>query len=143
RRTEHPLHERDRMNFKNMFKGPWLWIILIAAVVIGVLSFSSSADGYTEVKTSTMVGYFEDEKVKEVTFVDGDQEIRATLKGDAKKQVKATWLGEQGNELVAKAQQLKDDDKLTTYNVKLPPKNTFLSVLLSFLPFVIFILIFL
>ncbi|MFS0883820.1 ATP-dependent zinc metalloprotease FtsH [Aeromicrobium sp. 179-A 4D2 NHS] len=130
------------MNIRGLFKGPWLWIILIAAVVIGVLSFSSSADGYREVKTATMVDYLNDEKVKEITFVDGDQEIRATLKDDDK-QVKATWLGDQGNELVTKAQELRDADKLETYNVKMPPKNTFLSVMLSFLPFVIFILIFL
>jgi cell division protease FtsH len=132
------------MNFKSLFKGPWLWIILIAGVVIGVLSFSGSADGYREVKTATMVGYFNDAKIKDVEFVDGDQEIRATLEGDGAKKVKATWLGQdQGTQLVTKAQQLVDDDELASYNVKVPPKNTLLSVLLSFLPFVIFILIFL
>ncbi|GAA2086271.1 ATP-dependent zinc metalloprotease FtsH [Aeromicrobium tamlense] len=132
------------MNIKSVFKGPWLWIILIAGVVIGVLTFSGSADGYREVKTATMVGYFDDAKVKEVTFVDGDQEIRATLKGDKEDKVKATWLGQdQGSQLVTQAQELVNDDKMTSYNVKVPPKNTLLSVLLSFLPFVIFILIFL
>ncbi|MBA4607818.1 ATP-dependent metallopeptidase FtsH/Yme1/Tma family protein [Aeromicrobium sp. Marseille-Q0843] len=132
------------MSIKSVFKGPWLWIILIAGVVIGVLSFSGSADGYREVKTATMVGYFNDAKIKDVTFVDGDQEVRATLKGDDEKKVKATWLGQdQGSQLVTQAQKLVDDDQMNAYNVKIPPKNTFLSVLLSFLPFVIFILIFL
>ncbi len=130
------------MNIKSAFKGPWLWIILIAAVVIGVLSFSSSADGYKEVETATMVAHFDNDEIKEVTFVDGDQEIRATLKDDDK-QVKATWLGDQGTTLVTKAQELVDADKMDSYNVKVPPKNTLMSVLLSLLPFVIFILIFL
>ena len=130
------------MNVRNLFKGPWMWIILIAAVVIAVLSFSGSADGYKEIETADMVAHFEKAEIEKVTFVDEDQEIRATLKKDDQ-QVKATWLGDQGNDLVAKAQELLDDGELDSYNVKVPPKNTVLSVLLSFLPFVIFILIFL
>ena len=61
------------MNFKRLFKGPWLWIILITIIVISIISVSSNADGYKSVKTATMVSYLDDGKVKDVTFVDGDQ----------------------------------------------------------------------
>ncbi|HPU12888.1 MAG TPA: ATP-dependent zinc metalloprotease FtsH [Aeromicrobium sp.] len=130
------------MNFKNIFKSPWLWILLISAVVIGVLVFSGNADGYKEVKTATMVSYFNDAKIKKATFTEGEQEIKATLT-DGKTKVKATWLGDQSNTLVTQAQKLVDDGKMDSYNVKVPKQNTLLSMLFSLLPFVIFILIFL
>ena len=75
------------MNLKRLFKGPWLWIIVITVVVIAIVTATSNADGYKTVKTATMVSYLEDGKVKDVTFVDGDQQIQATL--DDGKKVKA------------------------------------------------------
>ena len=72
------------MNLKRLFKGPWLWIIVITVVVIAIFTASSNADGHKPVKTATMVSYLEDGKVKEVTFIDGDQQIEATL-NDGKK----------------------------------------------------------
>ena len=126
------------MNFKNIFKSPWLWILLISAVVIGVLAFSGNADGYKEVKTATMVGYFDDAKIKKATFTEGEQQIKATLT-DGKTKVKATWLGDQSNTLVTQSQKLVDEGKMDSYNVEVPKQNTLLSMLFSLLPFVIFI----
>ncbi|MFD1859293.1 ATP-dependent metallopeptidase FtsH/Yme1/Tma family protein [Aeromicrobium camelliae] len=131
------------MNVKRLFKGPWLWILLIAILVIVVLNLSSGADGYREVKTATMVKYFEDQKVKEVTFVEGEQEIRATLKGDDEEQVKATWLGEQQSSgLVEQAQQQVDDGDMDSYNVEVPRSNPIMSLLGTMLPLIIFFLLF-
>ncbi|MDX6231241.1 MAG: cell division protease FtsH, partial [Nocardioidaceae bacterium] len=90
------------MNLKRLFKGPWLWIIVITVVVIAIVTLTSNADGYKYVKTATMVSYLEDGKVRDVTFVDGDQQIQATLE-DGKK-VKANYLGDQGVRLVEQAE---------------------------------------
>jgi cell division protease FtsH len=128
------------MNFQRLFKGPWLWIIVIAIVVITVVNLSSSADGHKEVKTATMVTYLEGDKVKEVTFVEGDQQIRATLK-DGKK-VKASFLGDQGTRLVEQAEQAVADKKLKTFNVEVPKGNPFVSILTTVLPLVLFFIFF-
>src|SRR5690349_24717029 len=91
------------MKSKRLFRGPALWILLITIVVVAVVEFSGSARGSQEIRTATMVTYLQDHKVKDVTFVEGDQEIQATLK-DGKK-VRSKWLGEQGTRLVEQAEQ--------------------------------------
>jgi cell division protease FtsH len=120
------------MNFQRLFKGPWLWIVLIVILVISVVSVSSSADGYKQINTATMVNYLESGKVKDVTFIEGDQVIQATLTDD--KKVKAKFLGDQGARLVEQAEQAVADKKLKTFDVEVPKTNAFLSILFSFLP---------
>ena len=64
---------------KRIFKGPWLWIVLSAFAVLLAIQFLAPSDGYDEVETSRRSEYIAAGEVKEITFVDGDQEIRATL----------------------------------------------------------------
>ncbi|MBC7631421.1 ATP-dependent zinc metalloprotease FtsH [Aeromicrobium sp.] len=126
------------MNFKRLFKGPWVWIALIAIVVITIVQFSSSTGGYKEVKTATMVTYLDSGKVKDITFVEGDQEIQATLTDNQK--VRATWLGEQGFQLEQQAERAVVDKKLKTFDVKVPKSNPLVSVLITIVPFVLIFL---
>ncbi|MET0767395.1 MAG: ATP-dependent zinc metalloprotease FtsH, partial [Aeromicrobium sp.] len=120
------------MNFQRLFKGPWLWIALIVIIVITVLSRFSSADGYKQINTATMVNYLEDGKVKDVTFIEGDQVIQATLTDD--KQVKAKFLGDQGARLVEQAEQAVAEKKLKTFDVEVPQQSLLSSFLISFVP---------
>ncbi len=126
------------MNLKRLFKGPWLWIVAIAVIVIVVITVAGNADGFKQVKTATMVTYLDDGKVKDVKFVEGDQEIRATLV-DGKK-IRATWLGDQGFELVQRAEKAVQDKKLHTYDVEIPKSSPLLSLLISIAPFVLIFL---
>jgi len=126
------------MNVKRLFRGPWLWIIVMVLVLFAVLQFINSANGAHEVKTATMVKYFDEGKVKDVTFVDGDQRIEATLKDG--KEVEATWLGGQGYALVKQAEKAVDNDQLKSFNVEKPQQNWFVSLLVSILPFALLIL---
>ncbi len=129
------------MNMKRLVKGPWLWIVVIAIVVLTVLNLSSNADGFKEVKTATMVGYLDQGKVDEVTFVDGDQEIQATLKDGT--EVKSRFLLGQGESLVDDAEALVADKKIKSFNVEVASGTTLGGVLLSIIPFILFIGIFL
>ncbi len=129
------------MNLKRLFKGPLPWIIVITVLVFVALGFADSADGHDEIKTATMVNYLDDGEVKDVKFVEGDQEIRATLK-DGKK-VRAKWLGDQGYELVQAAQTAVDDKKLKTYDVEVPQGSFIGTLLSSILPLLLFVGIFL
>src|SRR5690625_2999201 len=126
------------MNVKRLFRGPWLWIIVMVLVLFAVLQIINSANGAHEVKTATMVKYFDEGKVKDVTFVDGDQRIEATLKDG--KEVEATWLGGQGYALVKQAEKAVDNDQLKSFNVEKPQQNWFVSLLVSILPFALLIL---
>jgi len=129
------------MNLKNIFKGPWLWIVLTVFVVLTVVQISTSSPGYTEVKTATMVTYLNAGSVKDVTFVEGDQQIRATL--DDGKKVRATWLGDQGYELVQQATKSVADKKLKSFNVEKPTPSVLGTFIGTLLPFVIIIAVFL
>jgi cell division protease FtsH len=120
------------MKLKRLFRGPAIWILIITLVVLAVVEFSGSARGSQEIRTATMVTYLQDHKVKDVTFVEGDQEIQATLK-DGKK-VRSKWLGEQGTRLVEEAEQAVAKKQLKTFDVKVPKQNAFVSFLFSFLP---------
>ncbi|WP_083788919.1 ATP-dependent zinc metalloprotease FtsH [Aeromicrobium marinum] len=130
------------MKLKKIVRSPWLWIVVIAVVVIGLLQLSASADGYSEVETATMVTYLENDEVEEVTFVEGEQEIRATLKEDDKL-VRAVWLGDQGSRLVEQAEQAVADQELSSFDVE-NPQPSFLSALLpTLILFALFIGVFL
>ncbi|MEJ7634645.1 ATP-dependent zinc metalloprotease FtsH [Aeromicrobium sp.] len=129
------------MNFKRLFKGPWLIVAVIVIAVIAILQYSSSADGYKTVKTATMVSYLEDAKVKEVTFIEGDQQIQATL--DDGKKVKAKWLGDQGSALVEKAQTAYEAKKLKVYDVEVPKAGLLSTFVGAILPLLLFVGIFL
>ena len=52
---------------KRWFRGPWLWVILFAIVVLVVLETVSSRGGYEDVKTSKMVKYIDDGNIKDIT----------------------------------------------------------------------------
>ena len=129
------------MNLKNVVKGPWLWIVLITIVVLVVINLSSGSDGYKEVKTSTMSRYLTSGDVDEITFVDREQVIRATL--DNGDQVKSKYLLGQGESLISAAQEARTDKTIKSFNVEVPSQNGIGSILLSVIPFIIFILLFL
>ncbi|RYJ07186.1 MAG: ATP-dependent metallopeptidase FtsH/Yme1/Tma family protein, partial [Actinomycetales bacterium] len=128
------------MNLKRLLKGPYLWIVVITILVIVAIQLTSSAGGSSEVKTATMVTYLQDGKVKEVTFVEGDQKIEATLKDG--KEVTAKWLGDQGTALVEAAQKSVDDKQLKTYDVKVPSQGILTTILFSFGPIILLVLLF-
>jgi cell division protease FtsH len=67
------------MQVKRIFKGPWLWMVLAMFGVLLAIQYLAPNGGYDEVKTSELSSWIQDGKVKEITFIDGDQEIQATL----------------------------------------------------------------
>ena len=67
------------MQVKRIFKGPWLWMVLAMFGVLLAIQYLAPNGGYDEVKTSELSSWIKDGDVKEITFIDGDQEIQATL----------------------------------------------------------------
>ena len=86
------------MDVKRIFRGPWLWIVVAVVGVLVALQYLAPNGGYDEVDTSKMASYLEGGEVKDVMFVDGDQEIRAEL--DDGDKVMASWLAGQQRDLV-------------------------------------------
>ena len=127
---------------KRWFRGPWLWVVLFAVVILVVLNALTSRSDATEVDTSEMVQHLKSGDVKEVTFVDGDQRIEATL--DNGDQISAEWLTDQGIQLLQLAQRGVDSGDIeSSYNVEVPQPSVLWNFLGAFLPFLLIVLFFL
>jgi cell division protease FtsH len=123
------------MNVKRIFKGPWVWIVLGAIVVFAILQYISNDSGYKEISTDEMVSHIDDQAIEEITFVEGEQEMRATL--DNGDEVRALWLGRQGNVLLDEIRAQADDDGDLKYNVEYPQPSVLGSLLINLLPFLL------
>ena len=126
---------------KRIFRGPWIWIVVAVVGVLLALQYLAPNGGYQEVQTSQMVSYIQDGKVEKVTFVDGDQEIRATL--DDGKEVMSSWVKGQQVGLVDQVQKQVGSGQIEDYNVEVPKPSLIGSILATLLPFALIILLFL
>ncbi len=129
------------MDFKRIFRGPWLWIVIAVVGVLVALQFLAPNGGYEQVETSEMVGHIKDGSVKEITFVDGDQEINAELDDGSK--ITATWVAGQQQSILALAQKAVEGGTIEKSNSENPQPSLLGSILATFLPFVLIILLFL
>lgn len=130
---------------KRIFKGPWLWIVLSAFVVLLAIQFLAPNDGYDEVKTSTMTSYIDKGQVDEIELNGVDFEIRATLDEgtrDAGDKVVSHYAeGEQERLFASIDEQLASGD-LKSYNGEMPQPSFLGSLLATLLPFALIILLF-
>ncbi|MCF8540349.1 MAG: ATP-dependent zinc metalloprotease FtsH [Aurantimicrobium sp.] len=121
------------MNFKKLFRGPFLYIILaIAAVWIG--SALIGMNGYQKVDTEVGLNMLSSGKVSQATIVDSDQRVDLTLTTpDAKygEQVQFYWVTPRGAEIV---KAVNDATLVDGFNDDVPRENWILSTLGFLLP---------
>ena len=95
------------MNLRRIFRSPLAWIVL-AVIAIGLLiDFSQRVtSGYKEAPTSQVVSIIDgNEPLSEVILIDKEQEIRVTVKDANKTGFKATWVGNQSDQLIIRLNQ--------------------------------------
>jgi len=128
---------------KRIFRGPWLWIVLAVVGVLLALQFLSSDGGYDEITTSKMTSYINSGEVSKITFVDGDQAIRATL--DDKRKVTATWVSGTQVDLVDLVEKQVDQGTIASYNGHVARPSLIGNLIFSLLPIVLvlFLILFL
>ncbi|WP_374192872.1 ATP-dependent zinc metalloprotease FtsH [Nocardioides sp. SYSU D00065] len=130
---------------KRIFKGPWLWIVLSAFAVLLAIQYLAPSDGYDEVKTSTLSRYIDEGQVEEITFIDGDQEIQATLDDgvrDEGDKVVAYYIQGQQETLLAAVDREFEAGTIDSYNQENPQPSFLGSLLATLLPFALIILLF-
>ncbi|WP_193605792.1 ATP-dependent zinc metalloprotease FtsH [Nocardioides dongkuii] len=130
---------------KRTVKSPWLWIVVAVVGVLLLLQFLTPSEGGDEIAASEMSTYVADGDVKEITFVDGDQEIRAVLnKGvrDSGSEVYTKWIEGTQGELFEAAQASYDEGDIKKVETEVAEPSILGSLLLSFLPILIIILVF-
>jgi cell division protease FtsH len=132
------------MDVKRYLRGPAVWIILAVLAVVFVTRMFDAAGGYKKVDTATAIAAIEDGKVKSATLVGGsEQRIQLTLK-EGNRKIQASYIEGQGLEL---ANLLHEKEKAgvlpEAYDVEIPRQNFFVSLLVTLLPFVLIVLVFL
>jgi cell division protease FtsH len=128
---------------KRWFRGPWLWVILFAIVILVVVDMVSKSDGSEQVDTSVMISDIQSGKVKDVTLVEGDQRIEATLE-DGDKKITSNYVAPQGDSVVKTIEDAKADGNLSgTYNSEVPKPSLLWSFLGTVFPILLIVLFFL
>ncbi|MBJ7530559.1 MAG: ATP-dependent metallopeptidase FtsH/Yme1/Tma family protein, partial [Nocardioides sp.] len=131
---------------KRIFKGPWLWIVVAVVGVLLALQFLAPNSGGDEIDASTMSKYIADGDVEEITFVGGDQQIKAVLDDgvrDEGSEVTTYWINGTQRDLVNAAQAQYRAGTIDDVKTEISRPSLLSSFLFSVLPIVIIVIIFL
>src|SRR5215203_2773066 len=127
------------MNLRRIFRSPLTWIVL-AVIAIGLLiDFSQRVtSGFKEAPTSQVVSIINgNEPLSEVILIDKEQEIRVTLKDANHTGYKATWVGNQSDQLIPRLNQRVADKTLDQWKGENATPGFFSSLLGTLIPFII------
>nr|WP_110180490.1 ATP-dependent zinc metalloprotease FtsH [Nocardioides solisilvae] len=119
-------------------------VVAALGVLLAIQLFAPN-DGYDEVTTSQMNDYIAAGEVDEITFVDGDQEVRATLDEgvrDGSDKVVAFWLSDTQDEMEQAVAAQYEAGEISEYTTEVPKPSVLGSILLTLLPFVLIVLLF-
>ena len=131
---------------KRIGKSPWLWIVVAVVGVLLALQFLAPSGGGDEISSSEMTSYIVDGDVKEITFVDGDQEIQAVLDDgvrDEGAEVMTYWINGTQSRLYDLAQDSVDAGDIEDLTTEVSRPSALGTFLFSFLPLIIIFIVFL
>ncbi|WP_037574766.1 ATP-dependent zinc metalloprotease FtsH [Phaeacidiphilus oryzae] len=138
------------MDVKRYFRAPVMWIVLAVLAVIVLMQVVDSSAGYKTVDTSKVVAAIDGGQAQSAQVTTGDSsEIKVQLKDgqtvDGSNKIQAPYAGDAFvSQLTQNLQSASESNKLPGgYTVKPTKQNTFVSLILSLLPFVIIVLVFL
>ncbi|MCW2796736.1 ATP-dependent metallopeptidase FtsH/Yme1/Tma family protein, partial [Nocardioides sp.] len=128
-----------------IFKGPWVWIVIAVVGVLLALQYLAPNGGYDEVPTSDLESYIAKGQVKEITFIDGDQKIEATLDPgvrDSGDKVEAYYILGQQTGIIDRVDAQVTKGTIEKSNSENPQPSLLGSILATLLPFALIILLF-
>jgi cell division protease FtsH len=132
---------------KRIAKSPWVWSLVAVVGVLLLLQYVAPGGGEDEIATSRLVEYVEDGEVERIEFIDGDQEIRATLdegvEREGGREVKAYYIqGQQGRILDLVNTQVEEGtiEQSTSEN---PQPSVLGSLFVTLIPIILIVAIFL
>ncbi len=133
------------MLVKRIFKGPWLIALVAGVAALLAIQFLIPNGGHDEVKTSELNAWIADGDVKDITFVDGDQEIRATLDSGVREgsdKVVAYYIQGQQESILAAVDEQVEAGTIEEANSENPQPSVLGSLLVTLLPFALIVLLF-
>ncbi|MFE2033108.1 ATP-dependent zinc metalloprotease FtsH [Streptomyces scopuliridis] len=137
------------MDVKRYFRGPVMWIVLAVLAVVVLMQVVGSSGGYKTVDTGQVVQAIDKNQAEQVRLTTGDEQIiKVDLKNGQKingsDKIQASYIGSQGSTLAKTLQtKFQNGDITKGYTVSPSKQSPFVSVLLSLLPFVLIVVVFL
>ncbi|HUR08556.1 MAG TPA: ATP-dependent metallopeptidase FtsH/Yme1/Tma family protein, partial [Nonomuraea sp.] len=139
------------MDLKRFTRGPLLWILGIVVLLLLVTQLWSGGGNFKQADTSTVLQQIRDGNVSNAKIVDKDQRIELTLikpitvrPGDtATNMIQSDWVAGYGPKLTEELQAQVQAKTTKSFTTEVPQENFLVSILVSFLPIVIIVLIFL
>src|SRR6201993_4701620 len=129
------------MELKRFFRGPLLLVLLAVLVITITLGWANSGSSYQAADTGKIVQLIEQGQVKSAVLTDKNQTIQATTKGG--QQYQADSITGQGQQLQQLLQSQYDKGQLSGgYDVQIPKSSALLSILETFVPYLIIALFF-
>jgi cell division protease FtsH len=121
-----------------MFKGPWLWIVVAVIGVLLALQYLAPHSGGSEIANSEMLSHIQQGQIQNITFVDGDQQIKATLDDGTK--VTTHWVDGDQEFLIS---QVRQHDPKAELNMQVAQPSVIGSILSFLVPSIIIVVLFL
>ncbi|CAM5511376.1 ATP-dependent zinc metalloprotease FtsH [Streptomyces atroolivaceus] len=139
------------MDVKRYFRGPVMWIVLAVLAVVVLMQVVGSSGGYKTVDTGKVVQAISKNQVEQAKLTTGDEQIlkielkdKEKLQGESGSKFQASYIGNQGVELADTLQKkFESGDIEKGYTVSPSKQSPFVSILLSLLPFVLIVVVFL
>lgn len=137
------------MDVKRYFRGPVMWIVLAVLAVVVLMQVVGSSGGYKTVDTGQVVQAINDNKVESAKITTGDEQIiKVSLKDGVKvegsSKIQSSYIGDQGVALANTLQDKYQNKQIPDgYTVSPSKQNPFVGILLSLLPFVLIVVVFL
>jgi cell division protease FtsH len=132
------------MERKKIFRSVWLWIAVVVAVGFIASSFFRSDGGYEQVSTSTALAQLADGNVDSATINDKEQtldlDLKTAIEGSTK--VTASFPAGAADDVFDAVRGAGENGSGTTsFDTNVTQDNLLVSLLVSFLPFVLLLLL--
>jgi cell division protease FtsH len=129
------------MELKRYFRGPLLLVLLAVLVIAITLGWANSGSSYQQADTSQVVKLIEQGDVKSAVLTDKNQTIQITTKSG--QQYQADYVTGQQTQIQQLLQKEYDQGNLPGgYDVHIPSSNALLSIIGTFVPYLIIALFF-
>jgi cell division protease FtsH len=129
------------MDVRRYFRGPLIVVLVVIFCLFFLIRWASGGTTYKAVDTSQVVALIDSGQVKEATLIQSSQTIEVTTnKGEP---LQASWVGNQGQTLANTLQANYKAGKLPLgYSVQAPKGSSIFDDILSYLPFVLILVLF-
>jgi len=142
-------HRSVWMDVKRYFRGPVMWIVLAVLAVVVLMQVVGSSGGYKTVDTGQVVQAINENKVESAKLTTGDEQIiKVQLKDGVEvedsSKIQASYIGDQGVDIANTLQNKYQEKQIPDgYTVSPSKQNPIVGILLSLLPFVLIVVVFL